>query len=73
MQGPKRIDRDEYEVTIAELIDRKERREGDVVTITGNHEDHGRTELRREANVFTIKAEDLSFICDAFAPIEMAD
>ena len=73
MQGPKRIDRDEYEVTIAELIGRQERREGDVVIITGSHEDHGRTELRREAGVFTIRAEDLSFVRSWGEPMEMAD
>ena len=42
----KRIDRDEYEVTITELADRRERRDGDVVLITGTHEDHGRTTLK---------------------------
>ncbi|MCW6512721.1 hypothetical protein [Lichenifustis flavocetrariae] len=57
-----RIDRLEYEVTIAELSSRNESRDGDVVTIIGNHEDHGRTVLRCEAGVFMVRADDLSLI-----------
>ena len=43
------------------------------MTITGNHEDYGHTELRREANVFTIQAENLSFVRAWGEPMEMAD
>lgn len=57
-----RIDRDEYEATRAELIDRHERQDGGAVIITGSHEDHGQVTLRREAGVFTIEAEDLSLV-----------
>ena len=35
MEGPRQIERDEYEATIAELLNRHERRKGDVVIITG--------------------------------------
>ena len=62
MEGPRQIDRDEYEATIAELLNRHERRDGDVVIITGSHEDHGRVTLRREAGVFTIEADSLEFV-----------
>ena len=51
------IDRDEYEVTIAELANRAERRDGDAVVITGQHEDQGRMTLRREAGSITLETE----------------
>ena len=38
----------QYEGVKAELAHRVERREGDVVIVTGNHEDHGRVTLCRE-------------------------
>lgn len=53
----KNISRDEYDVTIAELADRQERREGDAVLITGCHEDYGRTTLKREAGACTLEAD----------------
>ena len=57
-----RIDRDEYESTISGMSRRNERRDGDVVIITGQHEDFGRVTLRREDGVFTIEAEDVSMV-----------
>ena len=52
---------------------RSERCEGEAVVITGNHKDHGWTDLRREANVFTIRAEDLIYVCAWSEPMAMAD
>lgn len=57
-----RIDRDEYEATISGLSRRKEHREDDIVIITGEHEDFGQVRLKREAGVFTIQAEDTTFV-----------
>lgn len=62
MQGPERIDADEHALIHLGLIDCEARYEGDTSTITGNHEDHGRVTLRREAGVFTVEAEDLSLV-----------
>ena len=73
--GPgKRIDRDKYEATISELADRQERRDGDVVLITGNHEDQGHTTtLRHEDGVFTIEAEEMTFVQPWGEPVPAAD
>ena len=57
-----RIDRDEYEAIRAELVPRDERKEGDVVITSGSHEDLGEVTLRREQNVFTVAAEDASYV-----------
>ena len=60
----KQIDRDEFETVLSELENPTETRIGDVVTITGRHEDHGEVRLRREAGVFTVEASDTSLVRD---------
>lgn len=69
----RRIDRDEYEATRAELIDRHERQDGGAVIITGIHEDHGRVTLRREAGVFTIEADSLELVRPWGVAMEQAE
>ena len=57
-----RIDRDEFDRIADELSGSDMQRAGDIIVITGNHEDHGRVTLRREAGMFTVSAESLEFV-----------
>ena len=68
-----RIDRDEFENIYDALSDRSERREGEVLIITGKHEDHGRVTLRREEGVFTVEAESTEFVRPWGEAMERAD
>ncbi len=56
------IDADEHEVLSLEMTDRHETRTPALWIIAGNHEDLGKTVLRRESGVFTVSAEEVSFV-----------
>ena len=52
------IDRQEYEDIKAELFDATEGRHGDVILVSGIHEEHGWTTLRREAGRFFAQVDE---------------